>query len=830
MSRSVRTRRQLRISTALAASVAAALAAAGLPGLAPARAASAPARAASPPARAASPGRAVSAPGRVEAPPVPAAAPARAVATPAGTSTNPVSTPAAPSFPDPSVIHGKDGFWYAFGTSDPILPGGRFPQIPILRSADLVHWKLVGQVFPGARPSWVTATAGLWAPDIRFLDGHYVLYYVATDTVALAGTADSAIGVATAPTPTGPWTDSGRPLVAPRPGNGSYLGTIDPAGFTDRRGRHWLYWSSFNGGGFVTRLSADGLHTVGSPRQILIDNRYEGIYVVDHGGWYYAFASSSNCCAGPVTGYAVFAGRSRSPEGPFVDRDGVSLDTARVGGTQVIAPNGNRWVGTGHNAVLTDDAGQDWFVYHAIPRDDPYLAPDISRRPMLVDRLDWIDGWPTVRAGLGASDTPRADPVTSAALDDTFAPGSLGGRWQAVSGDWVRRRGVTAGGYARERAGSPGVLVSRTRLPARTVTLADVRLGGPAAGGGSVGYTVRYAGPRDEVAVEIDRARRALVIDVVSGGRHRRTTAALPASFDYTAWDVLDTEVRGDRVTAAVSADDLHDPVAQVSALLPGHGPTAAAAARRIALLTDGRADLDNVHVSRPAVAVTAAAPLPRTAGAPLPGYSTGFDGTATPAGWTWVRRDRAAHVAGGALVWPVQDGDLNNDPANAGILLHAAPTTDWVAQTRVTLPLGTTDVRNYQQAGIAAYVDDDDIARVDTVAIFDTRQIEFNRKLVYEGTPVSAGTVLGHSADTVWLRLYAHRTAAGRWAVRAASSTDGRHFDFGGTWVLPTGAVPRIGLVSLGNVDPTVPVATAHFDSVTVWRLASPSAAGFPD
>lgn len=763
-----------------------------------------------------------------------------AAGTPRGTFTNPVSTPAAPSFPDPSVIHAKDGFWYAYGTSDPILPGGRFPQIPILRSADLVHWKGVGQVFPGARPSWVTTTAGLWAPDIRFLDGHYVLYYVATDTVALPGSADSAIGVATAPTPVGPWKDSGGPLVAPRPGNGSYLGTIDPAGFTDRQGRHWLSWSSFNGGGFVTRLSADGLRTVGSPKQILIDNRYEGIFVVDHGGWYYAFASSSNCCAGPVTGYAVFAGRSRSPEGPFVDRDGVSLDTARVGGTQVVAPNGNRWVGTGHNAVVTDNAGQDWFVYHAIPRDNPYLAPGISRRPMLVDRLDWIGGWPTVRAGLGASDTPTAAPVTSGVVDDTFGSGSLAGRWQAVSGTWVRRRGVTAGGYARERAGTPGVLVSATRLPAQTSTLADVRLGGsavrggPAVRGGSVGYTVRYAGPGDEVAVEIDRARRALVIDVVRGGRHQRTTAALPASFDYTAWQVLDTEVRGsgqgDRVTASVSADGLHDPVAEVTALLPGRGPTAAAAARRVALLTTGRADVDNVHVSRLAVPVTVAAPLPRTAGAPLPGYSTGFDGAAIPAGWTWVRRDAAAHVAGGALVWPVQTGDLNNDPADAGILLHAAPTTDWVAQTKVTLPLGTTDVRNYQQAGIAAFVDDDDIARVDTVAIFDTRQIEFNRKAVHGGKPVSAGTVLGHSADTVWLRIYAHRTAAGQWALRAASSTDGRHFDFGGTWVLPAGAVPRIGLVSLGNVDVTVPVATARFDSVTVWRLASPTSEGFPD
>ena len=745
----------------------------------------------------------------------------------AGMYVNPVSTPGAPSFPDPSVIHGKDGAWYAFGTSDPILKGGAYPQIPILRSTDLVRWKLIGQVFPGARPSWVTATAGLWAPDIRFIDGHYVLYYVATDTVALAGSTDSAIGVATAPTPAGPWTDSGGPLVAPRPGNGSYLGTIDPAGFTDTQGRHWLYWSSFNGGGFVTRLSADGLRTVGAPKQILIDNRYEGIYVVSHGGWYYAFASSSNCCAGPVTGYAVFAGRSRQPDGPFVDRAGVSLDTSRVGGTEVIAPSGNRWIGTGHNAVITDDAGQDWFVYHAIPRDAPYLQPGISRRPMLIDRLDWIGGWPTVRAGRGASDTPQPDPVTAGVLDDTFRAGPLRPRWQPISGSWGRRRELTGGGYAHQSSTGAGALLSPTQVPARASALADVRLRGRRSG--SVGYTVRYAGAHNEVTVEIDRARRALVIDVVSARHHQRTVSALPATFDYTTWQVLRAEVRGDRVTASVSADNLHDPVATAQAALPRRGPTTAAAARRVALLTTGPADLDNLHVSALAVPVTVAAPLPRTSGAPLPGFSTGFDGTTIPAGWTWIRQDPAAHVASGSLVWPVQTGDLNNDPANAGILLHAAPTTDWVAQTKVTLPLGVNDVRNFQQAGIAAYVSDDDLARLDTVAIFNTRQIEFNRKLLYAGKPLSAGTVLGHAATTVWLRLYAHHTPGG-WKIRAASSTDGRQFDFGGTWDFAPGDTPRIGLVSLGNTDPTLTVPTAHFDSVTVWHLAAPTTAGFPN
>src|SRR3712207_8810846 len=50
------------------------------------------------------------------------------------------------------------------------------------------------------------------------------------------------------------------------------------------------------------------------------------------------------------------------------------------------APNGNKWIGTGHNAVVTDLAGQDWIVYHAINRNDPYLTgrEGINERPMLL--------------------------------------------------------------------------------------------------------------------------------------------------------------------------------------------------------------------------------------------------------------------------------------------------------------------------------------------------------------------------------------------------------------------------------------------------------------
>ena len=360
----------------------------------------------------------------------------------AGRSHNPVSAPAADTFADPAVVRGRDGAWYAFGTSDPLKAGETTPHLlPILRSTNLADWTYQGDAFT-TRPAWATPTAGIWAPDIRYTAGRYVLYYTVTDTTLNPGD-DSAIGVATAPSPLGPWTDSGAPLIAPRPAaGGGFLWTFDPAQLVDARGNVWLYYGSYFGGIHVVPLTRDGLAVAGTPTQVTIDNRYEGAYVVRRDGWYYLFGSAANCCAGPTTGYSVFAGRSRTPTGPFVDRAGVSLLTSRVGGTPVIQPTGDRWIGTGHNAVVTDAAGRDWLVYHAIDRNQPYLngSDGINRRPMLIDRLSWDGGWPSVHNG-----QPTARPGRVAFTDD-FAGTDVGPGWT-----WIRRddRAVVSGGALR---------------------------------------------------------------------------------------------------------------------------------------------------------------------------------------------------------------------------------------------------------------------------------------------------------------------------------------------------------------------------------------------
>jgi hypothetical protein len=280
-----------------------------------------------------------------------------------------------------------------------------------------------------------------------------------------------------------------------RPGAGGaaaddFLWTFDSTGFTDVDGSHYLYFGSYYGGISVTKLTPDGLRAVGEAPRIAIDNRYEAAYVVRRNGWVYFFGSSANCCAGPTTGYSVYVGRSRSPLEPPVDRDGISLNQSRVGGTVVITPNGNRWIGPGHNAIATDLSGQDWFVYHAIDREDPYLDEPfgINERPMLIDRLDWIGGWPTVRGGRWASEGPQTGPVTTPDAGDDFNGDTpLGARWLGNS-SWraVRTESESFIGQRSESCSQPRFLLTRSRVLGDVRAEADVRLPTAAAAGGVV--------------------------------------------------------------------------------------------------------------------------------------------------------------------------------------------------------------------------------------------------------------------------------------------------------------------------------------------------------
>ncbi|GAB2681028.1 family 43 glycosylhydrolase [Kribbella swartbergensis] len=717
------------------------------------------------------------------------AATAAPATTNATTTTNAISSSFADTFADPAIIQGRDGYWYAYATSDPLVAGGPFGLMHMARTKDFGSWEYLGTVFDDqTKPAWAAPGSFFWAPDIRYFGGRYVMYFTVTDTAANPG-GDPAIGVATAPTPAGPWTATGGPVVTPKPdGNGGFFGTIDPAMLTAADGKRYLYYGGFYGGISVTELTPDGLHAVGQPTQVTIGDRYEGAYVVYRDGWYYLMGSSMNCCAGPTTGYSVFAGRSKSPRGPFLDKDGASLNESRVGGTTVITQNGNKWIGAGHHAFMTDAAGQDHIVYHAIDRGTPWLTDPfgINRRPMLIDRIDWIDGWPRTRAGLGPSDGPVPAPTTGSGLgiESTDPAGGLSGA--------TRQPGDSLGGPT---ASISGAAQSRQAAPAGSLRVdADVRLGNS--------FTTVLG---DQVVATVSGTKLT-----VAAGR-RTASAALPAGFDRTQWNKLSVQVSEATVTARISDAGLGDLYAEAQLAVPGLKLDAAP------VRWFGSAEVDNLTVRPVAPPVRRLADVPQT-GDLLSGDN--FNADLGPA-WSWVRKDDKAVVADGKLSWPLQNADLVGGGNNAGLLFHRTPDRDsWIAETKLHLDLGEGDIRNYQQAGMIAYLNDSDFARLGNVAIWRTRQTEYGRELVArpsDGATSYGGAAIGRSAPTLWMRLAYHENAAGEHVYRAATSVDGKNWTWGAAWVLSAPA--KLGLYAHGEFTGANPAPVATFDYLRFYE-----------
>ncbi|RXZ50135.1 family 43 glycosylhydrolase [Agromyces binzhouensis] len=756
-------------------------------------------------------------------------APAEAATSPA-TYTNPVSAGVVDTFPDPAMIRGKDGAWYAYGTTNPIFnsdgeAGERI--LPILRSTDLVDWEYVGDVYPAEDPKpsyWASGTRP-WAPDIRYIDGQYHLTY---------SLSNGGVALLTAETPTGPWTDRGLYFGSAQVA-GCPTGNIDQAIFTDSDGTHYLYWGSYDVI-CVSELTADATELTGEVTQVAQGRRMEGAYVVQRDGWYYLMYSDAGCCDGAFSGYTVKVGRADNPRGPFVDDHGIDLMALSSKGGYVLASNGNGFAGPGHNAIQTDLSGQDWIVYHAIPTEDPDFPTvqtragnlNLSKRPLMIDRLDWIDGWPVVRAGAGPSSGEQVAPVTTAVLGSAFEDG--------VPGDWpVRGAGAVspgtetdAGGFARVTPDASGTteVVTADEMAGDLRVQADVRFSADGSAGDSGTAAVRVgARGQNGATATIDRGSGELRLEVRQGARTSVDVASLPSGFAYDEWHVVAVEWRGDTIAAGVSGDGLRDPLAEVEVAAPrnaiAEGPIGIAA-------SGASVDADNLSAASLYVPVTERVADP-VLGEMLPEHSDEFDAAGAPtagdAAWSWVREPASGPtVTDGSLVWPTQAAELHTGNNSASVLLRDAPEGDFTVETKLTFD-GT---RGNQQAGIVLYEHDDRYVKLAHSILPLNRKpgqflhkVEFGKEAERPTTPtpiaVANAPMFGAApAETTWLRLHAHVDQdAGEWEFRMASSTDGEDWQWGGVWTFPVQGDIRIGLVSMNATG-----ATAEFDYVRTYAM----------
>lgn len=559
----------------------------------------------------------------------------------AGTYVNPIRIAVpdgslAESCPDPSIIHSQtpgDDNWYLYCTSERFTDYAQVHVMPISKSSDLVNWTYVGDVF-AKNPSWVAPNGALWAPDIEYFNGKYYLYYAVSNTVA----GGAAVYVATSDSPAGPWKASPTPVVEsePDPGRGM-RSTIDPAVVQDGDQRY-IFFGSFNGGISARALSADGMSSDrGSEVLIALSDRYEAPYIVKRNNYFYLMVSAGTCCDGSLSGYGVYAARSQNVLGPYIDRDGNSLVESRIGGTPVLTMNGNRWIGPGHNAVATDAAGHNWMIYHAIDVNKPYFAGSWTRRPPMIDPIDWIDGWPRVRGGAGASDTLLDAPVTLAAAS----------------------------------------------APANSLALA----------------------PMD-------------------------------------------------------------------------------------------------------------------TPGAPVASLSDEFEGSNLSPRWSWIRPPAVSSfaVAGGTLRFDSQPGDIYLTARSASILTEPTPAGDYLVEVKLANNVPLAGHFNFVQGGLVIYKDDYNYVKLVSVAINDTRQIEFAKQYLPNTAPRYGSTFLASPADTTYLRIVKRtQPATGQELYSSYSSHDGVNWERGGTWTHNLGASARIGLVSMSGGG-----FSNYFDYVRVYSLAN--------
>jgi len=257
---------------------------------------------------------------------------------------------------DPSTIVKSGNTYWIFTTGDGIYS---------MSSTDLVNWTPGPRpVFPlGTWPSWINArvpgfAGNFWAPECKFMNGKYYLYY----SCSTFGSRVSAIGLATNVTldPSSPnyqWVDEGEVIST---SSTSTVNAIDPALFEAADGTLWLTYGSFFGGIRATQLNPTTGKLLGTSQFALANGGVEAAYIIRNGTYYYLFINRGACCQGINSTYNVLVGRSTSPSGPYLDKNGVSLNNG--GGTSVLSTSG-RYIGPGQVGIFQEN-GVSYVSHH----------------------------------------------------------------------------------------------------------------------------------------------------------------------------------------------------------------------------------------------------------------------------------------------------------------------------------------------------------------------------------------------------------------------------------------------------------------------------------
>lgn len=254
-------------------------------------------------------------------------------------------------YADPDILYAeKTGKYYIYPTSDGFMNwSGTY--FKVFSSDNLVDWTDEGVILDLKKDvSWTDRNA--WAPCIieKKIDGAYKYFYYFT--------AAQRIGLAVADDPTGPFVDSGQPLIDYKPEGITGGQEIDADVFTDpETGKSYLYWG--NGYLAAAELSDDMLSIKKNTLKLMnIDQTYrEGTYVIYRNGTYY-FMWSEDDTRSP--NYKVRWATAESPLGELTIPEN-NVVIRQDAGQEIFA--------TGHNSAIQVPGKDEWYlVYHRFTR------------------------------------------------------------------------------------------------------------------------------------------------------------------------------------------------------------------------------------------------------------------------------------------------------------------------------------------------------------------------------------------------------------------------------------------------------------------------------
>ena len=286
---------------------------------------------------------------------------------------------------DPEVLYSnKTKKYYIYSTTDG-TPGWGGHDFSVFSSENLVDWKDEGKMLDvkGDQVKWATGNA--WAPCIieKKVGKAYKYFFYFSAHNPKSNRKE--IGVAVSDSPTGPFVDSGAPIItdADRPKEARGGQAIDVDVFQDpKTGKFYLYW----GNGFMAgaELNDDMLsvkketitHLTPKGGNLQTWAFREGAYVFYRKGTYY-FMWSVDDTGSP--NYHVCYGTAKSPLGP------ISIDENNY---MVIKQKPEDQIyGTAHNSVLQIPGKDEWYiVYHRINKNFVYHEPGIHRE-VCIDRM-----------------------------------------------------------------------------------------------------------------------------------------------------------------------------------------------------------------------------------------------------------------------------------------------------------------------------------------------------------------------------------------------------------------------------------------------------------